>query len=173
MSEKRYEKKCELESCGKPFVAKISYARFCSGKCKAQWHRDVKEKMIEKQSEKIQSQFEVLSKVLVPEVGNFDELRKSKEKFQDSIVIEPGKYKCQDCGKLFIPEHRRQLEDGSWVKHKNYQGSEMLMYCWDCVVKRNSKPDMFGRLMCKNCGRWYLPDHVDLNCLPGMSHRFN
>jgi len=171
MSRKRYNRKCEV--CNDPFVAKKSDARFCSGKCRARYSRENKDSSYQKT---IQLQSKALSKVLVPEVGDLTELKEARKKFQDSIVIEPGKYKCQDCGKSFKPEHRRQEIDENgdviWVKHKNYAGHQMVMYCWDCVVKQNSKPDMFGRKMCVNCGRWYIPDHADTYCLPGMGHRF-
>ena len=87
MSEKRYEKKCELESCQKPFVAKISYAKFCSGKCKARWHREQnvslvrehkkhvakKSKLIQAQDKVIKTQARIIAEVVPdPPVPVFD-----------------------------------------------------------------------------------------------------
>ncbi len=64
--------------------------------------------------------------------------------------------------------------NGIWIKHKNYTDADYVHYCWDCVVKRNSKPDSLGRMMCKNCGGWYMPDRIPsgYGCLPGKNHQF-
>jgi len=62
MSEKRYERKCV--QCHRPFVGRISYAKFCSGKCKAKWHRDNKDNVIKAQTRTLKSQAKVMAAVI-------------------------------------------------------------------------------------------------------------
>lgn len=53
MSEKRYQKYCR--QCGKTFTSQRSDAKFCTGKCRARFSRDKKDKLMENQTKEIES----------------------------------------------------------------------------------------------------------------------
>jgi len=100
-----------------------------------------------------------------------DYVRKRTEKVVE-IRTEPfnliplENYKCKDCGKWYkIDEY--QL--------KSSEGTASVQYCWACYVKRNQGLDSLGRLMCKNCGGWFVPDTIPhgYDCVPGKRHEFN
>lgn len=51
MSEKRYQKNCRW--CNKTFTSQRSDAKFCSGKCRAKFSRDEKDKLMKSQAKQI------------------------------------------------------------------------------------------------------------------------
>ncbi len=90
MSEKRYKLVCK--QCKKPFVAKISFAMFCSGKCKAQWHRDKKatdtSKIIQSQRQTIRAQDELIRSVPAGTI-------KDKQPVINYLIMQVGLYQAE------------------------------------------------------------------------------
>lgn len=88
MSEKRYQSTCL--QCGEIFIAKKLRTKFCSGKCRAKFSRDKKDKLVESQANIIKTQKQVAyHSGFVPEKP--EESKEEKKIVTEKVSCEVGK----------------------------------------------------------------------------------